>query len=104
MSQENRKVLSVSERKNLQMVTYVNVNHLGQRQSITRFEPLTTGKPVYKRSFPKAPRRPQGVEIVDEVEEAPLLRAIVQHSFLLQALSMARDLIQTHGIQKSYDL
>lgn len=80
MSQENRKVLSVSERKNLQMVAYTNVNHLGQRQSITRFEPLSSSKPVYKRAFPKAPRRPQGVEIVDEVEEASLLRAFIQHS------------------------
>lgn len=44
-----RKVISVSIKKNLQMVVYHNVDERGVKASITRFEALNPDKPVYRR-------------------------------------------------------
>jgi len=44
-----RKVISVSIRKNIEMVVYHNVGPDGKKGSITRFEQLNPMKPVYRR-------------------------------------------------------
>lgn len=42
-------IISVSTRKNLQMVVYQNVGPDGRKDSITRFEPLCVDRPQYRR-------------------------------------------------------
>jgi hypothetical protein len=50
MSEKNkRSIISESKRKNLQEVVYHNVDDGGNKDSITRFEPLVPGKNVYSR-------------------------------------------------------
>ncbi len=44
-------VISVSPRKNLEMVVYQNVGTDGKKHSITRFEALTQSRAQYKRPF-----------------------------------------------------
>lgn len=48
-----KKVLSVSPSKNIQMCVFHNVGADGKKSSITRFEPLNSLKPCYKRAFKK---------------------------------------------------
>ncbi len=52
-SKVGRIVISVSPRKNIEMVVYHNTNHLGQKESITRHEPLNPARSVYRRQFAK---------------------------------------------------
>lgn len=52
MSEKNgRRVISVSPKKNIEMVVYHNTNSQGVVDSITRHEPLNPAKSVYRRSF-----------------------------------------------------
>jgi len=44
-----RTVVSTSERKNVQMVVYHNVDADGKKFSITRHENLRSDKPEYRR-------------------------------------------------------
>lgn len=45
----SKKVISVSEKKNIQMVVYHNEGPDGKKASITRHEVLQPGKKVYRR-------------------------------------------------------
>lgn len=49
MSESNRRIVSTSERKNIQEVVYHNIGPDGKKASITRFEPLWKSRPVYNR-------------------------------------------------------
>lgn len=49
----NRTVVSVSPRKNVEMVIYTNVGEDGRKSSITRHEPMDKTRPAYRRQFKK---------------------------------------------------
>lgn len=44
-------MISVSPRKNIEMVVYRNTNEQGVTQSTTRHERLNPAKPPYRRTF-----------------------------------------------------
>jgi hypothetical protein len=46
-----RRVISVSPKKNIEMVVYHNTNEQGVKQSITRHERLNPERPAYRRAF-----------------------------------------------------
>lgn len=51
INENGRRVISVSPKKNIEMVVYHNVDEKGRKASITRHEPLNPQKHVYRRDF-----------------------------------------------------